>query len=62
MKVFTQGLAHTVGHVLPVMKNERKQWQTGPWFLGAERCYLFPGDSAMGLPAAARFAARDCEK
>ena len=48
MKVFTQGLDHVVGHVLPLMKNERRQWQTGPWFLRAERCYLFPGDSALG--------------
>ena len=48
MKVFTQGLTDTVGHILPIMKNVRKQWQTGPWFLRAERCYLFPGDSAMG--------------
>ena len=48
MKVFTQGLDHVVGHVLPLMKNERGQWQTGPWFLRAERCYLFPGDSALG--------------
>lgn len=48
MKVFTQGLEQVVGHVLPVMKNERQQWQTGPWFLRAERCYLFPSDSAMG--------------
>jgi uncharacterized protein (DUF2126 family)/transglutaminase-like putative cysteine protease len=48
MKIFAQGLTHTVGHVLPVMKNERKQWETGPWFLRAQRCYLFPGDSAMG--------------
>ena len=48
MKVFTQGLAHTVGHTLPIMKNVDNAWQTGPWFLRAERCYLFPGDSAMG--------------
>lgn len=48
MKVFTQGLACTVGHILPIMKNPWGQWQTGPWFLRAERCYLFPGDSAMG--------------
>jgi uncharacterized protein (DUF2126 family) len=48
MKVFTQGLTYTVGHVLPIMKNTRNEWQTGPWFLRAERCYLFPGDSAMG--------------
>ena len=48
MKVFTQGMTYTVGHVLPIMKNVWNQWQTGPWFLRAERCYLFPGDSAMG--------------
>ncbi|MCC6506479.1 MAG: transglutaminase family protein [Aquimonas sp.] len=48
MKVFTQGLTQSVGHVLPIMKNARQQWQTGPWFLRSERCYLFPGDSAMG--------------
>jgi uncharacterized protein (DUF2126 family) len=48
MKVFTQGLAYTVGYTLPVMKNTAGRWQTGPWFLRSERCYLFPGDSAMG--------------
>ena len=48
MKVFTQGMTHVVGHTLPIMKNVWNQWQTGPWFLRAERCYLFPGDSAMG--------------
>ncbi len=48
MKVFTQGLTHTVGHILPIMKNTRDQWQTGPWFLRAERCYLIPGDSPLG--------------
>ena len=48
MKVFTQGMTQVVGHTLPIMKNVGNQWQTGPWFLRAERCYLFPGDSAMG--------------
>ncbi len=24
------------------------RWQTGSWFLRSERCYLIPGDSAMG--------------
>ncbi len=48
MKVFTQGLGHTVGHVLPLMKNAWKRWQTGPWFLRTERCYLIPGDSPLG--------------
>jgi len=48
MKIFEQGLNHTVGHVFPVMKNLSGQWQTGPWFLRSERCYLIPGDSPMG--------------
>ncbi|MCB1938797.1 MAG: transglutaminase family protein [Rhodocyclaceae bacterium] len=48
MKVFDQGLDATVGHILPVEKAESGQWRTGPWFLRSERCYLMPGDSAMG--------------
>ncbi len=48
MKVFTQGMTHTVGHVLPIMKNAHERWQTGPWFLRSERCYLIPGDSPLG--------------
>jgi uncharacterized protein (DUF2126 family) len=51
-KVFTQGLDKVVGHVLPLQRNPAPtatpRWQTGPWFLRAERCYLFPGDSPMG--------------
>ena len=49
-KVFTQGLDKVVGHVLPVARNPAgtPRWQTGPWFLRSERCYLIPGDSAMG--------------
>ena len=52
-KVFTQGLEKVVGHVLPVARHDHKhagapRWQTGPWFLRSERCYLIPGDSAMG--------------
>ena len=47
-KVFTQGLTHTVGHVLPIMKNAHDQWQSGPWFLRSEHCYLVPGDSPLG--------------
>jgi uncharacterized protein (DUF2126 family) len=49
-KVFTQGLEKVVGHVLPVARNPAgtPRWQTGPWFLRSERCYLVPGDSAMG--------------
>ncbi|CAM5795940.1 transglutaminase family protein [Rhizobacter fulvus] len=49
-KIFTQGLDKVVGHVFPVARNPAgaPRWQTGPWFLRAERCYLIPGDSAMG--------------
>ncbi|HRE18838.1 MAG TPA: transglutaminase family protein, partial [Rhodocyclaceae bacterium] len=46
-KVFGDGLTHTVGHVLPITRSFG-QWQTGPWFLRGERCYLIPGDSPMG--------------
>ena len=52
-KVFTQGLDKVVGHVLPVQRNPHAdklpRWLTGPWFLRDERCYLIPGDSAMGF-------------
>ncbi len=55
-QVFTQGLEKVVGHVLPVARDAAEsrdppapsRWKTGPWFLRAERCYLVPGDSAMG--------------
>jgi uncharacterized protein (DUF2126 family) len=46
-KVFKQGLDKAVGHALPIRKN-RVRWESGAWFLRAERCYLIPGDSPMG--------------
>ncbi|MBL8438290.1 MAG: transglutaminase family protein [Zoogloeaceae bacterium] len=49
MRVFTQGLDKVIGHILPIAKNTYTgAWQTGPWFLRAERCYLVPGDSPLG--------------
>jgi len=49
-KVFSQGLDKVVGHFLPLQRDERRgRWQTGSWFLRAERCYLIPGDSPIGL-------------
>lgn len=65
-KVFTQGLDKVVGHVFPIARNPAKngpRWQTGPWFLRAERCYLIPGDSAMGyrLPLDSQPWARDAD-
>jgi len=48
-RVFTQGLDAVVGHVLPIARSfVRGRWQTGPWFLRTERCYLIPGDSPVG--------------
>jgi uncharacterized protein (DUF2126 family)/transglutaminase-like putative cysteine protease len=48
-KVFEQGLDRVVGHVLPVARTaDGSRWQTGPWFLRSERCYLIPGDSPIG--------------
>jgi len=49
MRVFTQGLDRITGHVLPIARDlTATRWQSGPWFMRAERCYLTPGDSAMG--------------
>ena len=49
MRVFTYGLDRAVGHVLPISRDATgARWQTGPWFLRTERCYLIPGDSALG--------------
>jgi len=48
-KVFEQGLDQVIGHVLPVARSaDDLRWQTGPWFLRSERCYLIPGDSPIG--------------
>lgn len=48
-KVYMQGLDKTIGQVLPIARNTGDQgWQSGPWFLRDERCYLIPGDSPIG--------------
>ena len=53
-KVFEQGLDKPVGHVLPLARDEAREpgaaarWRSGPWFLRGPRCYLIPGDSALG--------------
>ena len=54
-RIFSQGLDHAVGYVLPLQPVETAtpdlrgpQWQTGRWFLRDERMYLMPGDSSMG--------------
>jgi uncharacterized protein (DUF2126 family) len=48
-RVFEHGLERAVGYVLPIGRNPLgTRWQTGPWFLRDERCYLLPGDSPLG--------------
>jgi uncharacterized protein (DUF2126 family) len=49
-RVFEQGLDSAVGYVFPVARDQNgRRWQTGPWFLRRERCYLMPGDSPVGF-------------
>ena len=48
-KIFEQGLDRVIGHVLPIARSaDGKRWQSGCWYLRSERCYLIPGDSAIG--------------
>lgn len=48
-RVYEYGLPNPVGYVLPVGINAYTgAWETGPWFLRDERCYLIPGDSPLG--------------
>ncbi|MBV8804416.1 MAG: transglutaminase family protein, partial [Sinobacteraceae bacterium] len=50
MRIFERGLDRPVGYVFPVSRDPSgAHWQTGPWFLRQERCYLVPGDSPIGL-------------
>ncbi|MFZ1910085.1 MAG: transglutaminase family protein [Burkholderiales bacterium] len=50
-QVFGQGLDKVAGHVLPLARADASgvRWKSGSWFLRDERCYLIPGDSALGL-------------
>ena len=49
-QIFEKGLDAAVGHILPVARNASDtDWQSGPWFLRQERCYLVPGDSPLGF-------------
>src|ERR1700730_17382360 len=49
-RIFERGLRRPGGSVFPVSRDPAgTRWQTGPWFLRQERCYLVPGDSPIGL-------------
>jgi uncharacterized protein (DUF2126 family) len=50
--VFERGLATPTGFVLPLQRGWVKngpEWQTGLWMLRAQRMFLLPGDSPVGL-------------
>jgi uncharacterized protein (DUF2126 family)/transglutaminase-like putative cysteine protease len=48
-RVFERGLDREVGYVFPLSRDPTgTRWHTGRWFLRQERCYLVPGDSALG--------------
>jgi uncharacterized protein (DUF2126 family)/transglutaminase-like putative cysteine protease len=48
-RTFEPGLSHVVGYAVPIARDVTgTRWQSGPWFLRRERCYLVPGDSPMG--------------
>ena len=50
MRIFDRGLDQPAGYIFPVSRDPSgTRWQTGPWFLRQERCYLAPGDSPIGL-------------
>ena len=49
VRIFERGLDRPAGYVFPVARDASgEHWQTGPWFLRQERCYLAPGDSPLG--------------
>ena len=51
-RVFGQGIASTVGSVLPlrrVIQDGSRRWQSGKWFFRAGEMFLIPGDSPLGL-------------
>ncbi|MGE3311064.1 MAG: DUF2126 domain-containing protein [Limisphaerales bacterium] len=50
-KVFEQGLARVIGHVMPLQRTglpDRRYWVSGPWPVRSHRLYLIPGDSPIG--------------
>ena len=50
--VFERGLDTPTGFVLPIQRGIGKsgpEWQTGLWMLRAQRMFLLPGDSPVGL-------------
>ena len=47
-RVFGQGLAASVGSVLP-LRHGAHGWESGPWFFRDNTLFLIPGDSPIGF-------------
>jgi len=48
-RLLSRGLDEPAGYLLPLERDEGRAWRSGRWELRAERIYLIPGDSPMGL-------------
>ena len=51
-RVFGQGLASSVGSVLPLRRrgaNGTRRWQSGRWFFRGDTMFLIPGDAPIGF-------------
>jgi uncharacterized protein (DUF2126 family)/transglutaminase-like putative cysteine protease len=52
VRVFEHGLNNPIGFVLPLRRQwwqARPRWTSGPWPLKANKLFLLPGDSPVGL-------------
>ncbi len=51
-KVFERGVGEPAGFVMPLKSQQwqaKSRWTSGPWPIRADRMFLLPGDSAIGL-------------
>ena len=51
-RIFQQGLAATVGSVLPLRRrvaDGARRWQSGKWFFKSDVMFLIPGDAPIGF-------------
>ncbi|MEO7413214.1 MAG: transglutaminase family protein [Opitutaceae bacterium] len=48
-RLLETGLEKVTGYALPLLRDPKGKWLSGPWFFRAGRMYLVPGDSPMGL-------------
>jgi uncharacterized protein (DUF2126 family)/transglutaminase-like putative cysteine protease len=48
-RLLETGLDKITGFALPLLRDPKQKWVSGPWFFRAGRMYLIPGDSPMGL-------------